>query len=346
MHDTKPRVSIGLPVYNGERYLREALDTILAQTFRDFELIISDNASTDGTLAICKAYAASDARIRYLRNEQNLGATRNYNRTFEVARGEYFKWAAHDDLMAPEFLERCVTALDQNPAAVVSYPIASFIDKNGQLLGQDFIGLSLRSPRPPQRYAEYHQRFRRSRKCNPVFGLMRSSALRPTPLIGNYVSSDEVLLAELALRGEFCEIPKALFFRRDHPESSVRKYRDRDRIVWFDPSKQGQLHFPAWCLLQGHASAIIRVPMGVSEKLLCWAELGKWGLRKKRALYSELLFALKYTLRPLPAFIKLIVHGAWRVIRDTVHAIHLGVIALKRQPSKPSDSPEEHGVGH
>src|SRR5579871_3942080 len=118
MHEI--RVSIGLPVHNGERYLREAIDSLLAQTYRDFELIISDNGSTDGTEAICRAYAAADPRIRYYREEQNRGCAWNWNRVFALARGEIFKWAAHDDVCAPRLVERCLEALDRCPEAVLS----------------------------------------------------------------------------------------------------------------------------------------------------------------------------------------------------------------------------------
>src|SRR5436190_12174806 len=93
-----PIVSIGLPVFNGERYLRQALDSLLGQDFQDFELIISDNASTDRTAEICRAYVAKDRRIRYYRNESNIGSAPNYRRVFELARGEFFKWCSHDDV--------------------------------------------------------------------------------------------------------------------------------------------------------------------------------------------------------------------------------------------------------
>src|SRR3989337_590294 len=116
-----PTVSIGLPVFNGEKYLRQALDSILAQTYQDFELIISDNASTDKTQQICREYVKKDSRIRYYRNKRNLGATRNHNRVFELSCGEYFKWASHDDLLAPEFLSRCVSVLDQDHSIVLCH---------------------------------------------------------------------------------------------------------------------------------------------------------------------------------------------------------------------------------
>ncbi|MBS0016773.1 MAG: glycosyltransferase family 2 protein, partial [Arthrospira sp. SH-MAG29] len=129
-----PRVSIGLPVYNGENFIQETLDCLLSQTFDDFELIICDNASTDRTEEICRDYAARDKRIRYYRHPENLGAAKNYNRTFELSTAEYFKWAAHDDLYAPEFLERCVEALDTHPSTVLCYPQEYWIDEQGNPL--------------------------------------------------------------------------------------------------------------------------------------------------------------------------------------------------------------------
>ena len=106
--DKKLRVTIGLPVYNGETYLEETLDSILNQTYTEFELIISDNGSSDGTRLICEEYAAKDDRIKYYRSVKNLGAAPNYNRAFELSSGEYFKWADYDDPLAPEFLSKCV----------------------------------------------------------------------------------------------------------------------------------------------------------------------------------------------------------------------------------------------
>src|SRR5512139_3267591 len=121
MNPDKPRVSIGVPVYNGENFLKDALDSLLAQTFKDFEIVIADNVSTDQTEEICRSYAAKDARIRYYRNETNIGAGPNHNRVFELSRGEYFKWVCHDDMCAPEFLERCIEVLDRDPSVVLCH---------------------------------------------------------------------------------------------------------------------------------------------------------------------------------------------------------------------------------
>jgi glycosyltransferase involved in cell wall biosynthesis len=133
-----PRVSIGLPVYNGERYLRESIDSILAQTFQNFELVICDNASTDATARICEEYTERDPRVRYFRNARNIGGINNANLTFERSRGELFRWAAHDDVCAPTLLERCVQVLDERADAVGVYPGTINIDEDGMETGSRY----------------------------------------------------------------------------------------------------------------------------------------------------------------------------------------------------------------
>jgi glycosyltransferase involved in cell wall biosynthesis len=117
-----PQVSVGLPVYNGERFVADALASILAQTWQDLEVIVCDNASTDRTREICEAFAARDPRVRYYRNERNLGASPNWNRAFELSRGELFKWAAHDDVLCPTYIERAVAALMRSPMRSCASP--------------------------------------------------------------------------------------------------------------------------------------------------------------------------------------------------------------------------------
>lgn len=171
MSNCKPYISLGLPVYNGENFLRDTLDSILAQTFKDFELIISDNASTDSTEEICRAYAAQDQRVHYHRNEHNLGAARNYNRAFELSNGKYFKWAAHDDLYAPEYLEQCVKILESNPSIVLCYSPVIFIDNQGKQLRKSASELlNLRSPQASKRFREYLELFFpfRSSSCQKI----------------------------------------------------------------------------------------------------------------------------------------------------------------------------------
>jgi glycosyltransferase involved in cell wall biosynthesis len=321
MSNEHPRVSIGMPVYNGENYLEETLNSIVAQTFEDFELIISDNASTDRTEEICKAYAAEDRRIRYYRNEQNLGPARNYNRVFELAKGEYFKWTAHDDLLAPEYLERCVEVLDRNPALVLCYSRVIFVDEQQQQLRKSCSDLlNLSSPQPHQRFKHYQELlFKKKKKGSsksptkadktdkhpggdrwlPIFGVIRTEALSKTPLIASYVNSDMILLGELALLGEFYEIPDYLFFYRDHDQASGRKNNGWYEFnVWFDPNNKGKkkMVLPLWKWFAEYLSAIKRAQLPWQEKIACYLLMVRWLRVMRPRLVKELAINLAIAL--------------------------------------------------
>jgi len=214
MSSSKLRLSLGMPVFNGENYIRQAIDSLLSQTFSDFELIISDNGSTDRTEEICRAYAARDSRIHYYRNEENRGAAWNFNRVFELANGKYFKWVAHDDLHAPEFFSKCVEALDRDPSIVLAYTNTAKIDGEGKLLGSlptSIYDLHADSFNACERFryliCVWHA-------CDPIFGVIRSDILKKTPLMRSFISADRMLLAQLALLGRFYEIQEFLFFWR------------------------------------------------------------------------------------------------------------------------------------
>ncbi len=283
-----PRVSIGLPVYNGENFLAEAVDSLLAQSFIDLELIISDNASTDRTEEICRDYADRDRRVRYFRNQANVGAAPNYNRTFFLATGEYFKWAAHDDVCCPEFLRKCVHALDEDPDLVLSYPRASTIDSSGKRI-KDW------PPRPGLAAAAVHLRFREALapvETHPIWGLMRSEILRKTPLFGSFPGHDLPLLAELALHGRFHEVPDELFLQREHDGRSVRVYDFRDphgAIAWYDPTRAGRLIFPRWRLLAEYTAAIYRASRSGGDQVRCYGEMLPWLKRSAGPLLDDLL---------------------------------------------------------
>src|SRR5262249_19254785 len=197
----------GLFVYNGERFLEEALQSILNQTFTDFELIISDNASTDRTGEIAQAYAKRDDRIRYYRNEKNIGAGWNARRVYELATGKYFKWATADDLLEPDLLRRCVEILESDPGCVVAYASTKEVDENGSFIKNYVTPINVDSNNPIARFREmllmYHM-------CYQIYGVMRMSALRQIPPQGVYVNGDGVLLARMSLLGWFYEIPEHL----------------------------------------------------------------------------------------------------------------------------------------
>ena len=279
MKSSLPYVSIGLPVYNGERFLTETLDSLLAQTFENLELIISDNASTDRTQEICEDYAAKDRRIRYYRNDQNLGAARNYNRVFELSTGKYFKWAAHDDLCAPVLIKRCVEALDSELFAVICHSKTSIIDEHGRHQKDYDDLMDLRSPNPHERFRDYL--FRRAGLWSAVFGVIRVSELRKTPLIGSYISSDKVLLGELVLRGKIYQLSERLFYRRYHPEQGWRANPTRSaEAAWYDPANRKRLVLPTELkAFFEYLCAIRRVRMSWHERTWCYLYMMKWGYK-------------------------------------------------------------------
>ena len=248
--DRPPRVSIGLPVYNGEKWLAESIDSLLSQTFSDLELVICDNASTDGTEAICRRYANQDDRVRYTRNPENIGGMRNSNLTFELARGEYFRWAADDDRCEPTLLARLVEALDRRPDVVVAVSPFISMDHRGDRLPNRYVGksagklLSLGRHAPALmtdawgvRYptegtaASPSRRFREviltQCSCEGTYGLIRSDVLRRTRLLGPYTGSDVAMLGDLALHGRFHVLDEALFFKRWHATNVRQEPRSR-----------------------------------------------------------------------------------------------------------------------
>ena len=266
MNKYMPKVSIGLPVYNGEQFLREALDSLLGQTFENFELIILDNASTDGTEKICREYANKNRRIRYYRNEENIGAARNFNRVFELSTGKYFKWAAHDDICAPSFIAACVEVLEREDSVVLCYPKTKLIDKDGNYVGVSYKPLRNTNELEPQK--RFQDILIHAVWCFEVFGVMRSDILKKTALIGKYFGSDKVLLAELSLFGQFREINKNLFFRRCHPEQATNMTVDK-KFVWIDPYSKKIIPFQLKALI-AYLSAPNKAPLNLRQKLDCY----------------------------------------------------------------------------
>lgn len=312
MPEGHPRVTVGVPVFNGESFLAETLDSLLNQTFSDFEIVISDNASADRTEQICRDYAARDPRIRYYRSDANRGAAWNHNRVFELSGGEYFKWNSADDLCAPEFLARCVAALDRDPCAVMAISEAVEVDEGGApLKSARFPGQRL-LPVMPVVGAPAHERFRLAIRldhvCISIYSLIRSDILRQTDLIGGYADSDRVLLAHLALFGRCIVIPELLFFNRDHPGRFTRAYRGdfegwRDRTTWFNASNTKRKHFPFWKKLLELWCVIPRNALKWQEKLRCYGVLVQWLLRNDNmlCLYMDAThYPRKYVVQHFP----------------------------------------------
>lgn len=283
---TSPTVSIGLPVYNGERYLAEAIQSVLSQTFTDLELVIADNASTDSTEDICRQFQAQDPRVVYVRNERNLGAAYNYNLTLERARGRYFKWLAHDDVCRPEFIQVCFDALENDPDIALAYPTPIDIDENGTVLGPQDTDLNLDDSDPVLRFRDA---LGQDHGCLPVFGLVRTDMLRRTGKHGNYPAADRVLIAELTLWGKLSEIRRDLYLHREHDERYVNTHRTpKQQAEWFDPNRRGRVFFKKWREMRGYVNAIRRAPLTIRQRLASWIQVGRWAFRMKRKLAGEL----------------------------------------------------------
>lgn len=231
-----PVCSIGLPVYNGENFLDQAIQSALNQDFEDFELIISDNASTDSTEAICRRYAKADPRILYVRQPRNIGAAKNYNYTFHLARGEYFNWLAHDDVLGPSFLPACLQGFEQHgDGAVLVYPSFRYIDEAEQEIDTEVPSCVETSARTPAR--RLYETLDQLAIVTSVFGMFRRDMLARTRLIGSYIASDYVLLAECALLGHIVRLNgPPQFQRRLHKDGSQRANKTPDAVAkWFDP---------------------------------------------------------------------------------------------------------------
>lgn len=224
--ESSPRVSIGMTVYNAARFVRETLDSLLAQDYPDFELVISDNASTDGSSEICREYASRDARIRYYRNDENIGAVRNWNRTLELARGEYFMWAADHDLYHPSYVQTCLRTLASDPMIVLCYSPAVWIDIDGRELYERWDRIDVTSQRARDRYVEA---MRKLKHCTAYYGVTRTALLRDLGGAKDLWAFDFLLLSQLALEGKFALTSETLFrYRLNRPEEvSFEQKRQR-----------------------------------------------------------------------------------------------------------------------
>jgi glycosyltransferase involved in cell wall biosynthesis len=285
-----PSLTIGLPVYNGADYLEAAVDSLLGQSYIDFELIISDNASTDATEAIGRAAAAKDPRVTFRRNPQNLGLDGNFNLLVPLARGRYFKWATADDQLLPGYLERCVEVLEADPSVVLAYPRTTFVDGLGNLLDRHDPGWHLVSDDVSERlrYAIGATHF-----VNAALGVIRTDALRRTRLHAAYPGGDFRLMAELSILGKFVEVPETLYVRRIHTGSTggntgnvswQRRYRSGSR-----PAVRGAF----MRLMKDRAAIVLGAPIPIFRRVALLAYLGHETAYQWRRVVSEVVESLR-----------------------------------------------------
>ena len=281
MINNTPKVTVGIPVYNGENFIEETIKSLLSQTFQDFELLISDNASTDATEQICRSYAAQDSRVRYYRNEQNLGLSRNFNRIFQLAAGQYVKLTSSDDICAPELLERCVDFLDHNPSVAVCYTRIQIIDGDGKVLSvgdSDVNALEASSSSPSERFYELIRHSNHHHQGIEIYSLIRKDALEQTPLFGYYAHADRVFSVRLGFLGKFHQIAEPLMLYRNHgSQASIVQNRWWFNLseptphpsIW-DPEKKGVITFPEWRLNYEYLSAVNEASMSLWDRLSCY----------------------------------------------------------------------------
>ncbi len=276
MQANLPLVSIGIPVYNGENFITKAIESILCQTFTNFELIICDNGSTDSTSEICLNFAKTDQRIQYLTNSENIGAAANFNKVFSTGRTKYFKWAAHDDELEPHYLTRCIEILEQDETVVLCHSQVNVIDGRGVILRHDATDITrLQSHIVSQRF---NSLIRNDLDNYEVFGVIRREVLARTPLIDSYIASDRTLRAELGLHGKFIILAEPLFLCRHHPMRSICAMpAHHQRAQWFDPNIKDRCFFPHWRIFSEYFKSIARVKkLTFLEKLACRLAVIKW----------------------------------------------------------------------
>jgi hypothetical protein len=283
MSNGSPMVSIALPVFNGENYLREAIDSVLKQTFEDFELLLLDNASTDGTSQICRESVEQDQRVRHFRSDVNRGLIWNHNRAVGLARGNYFMWIEHDDLIAEDYVNRCVKALNDDPEIVLSFTNTQIIDEHGER--RELVSNHFDNTSPSTRIGSLT---RGHTLGDAEFGLMRLETLKKTALHPYIVPSELVLLCELATHGPFELIPEHLFLRRHHAdEVSHRSRSSREVMLIHAPDRAGTFFIPFMVNARGFFGGISRTRLPWQERVKVYNHLLVWLWQQRSDLYYD-----------------------------------------------------------
>lgn len=305
---SSPILSIGLPVYNGERFLAKALNSLLSQTYSDFELFLSDNASTDHTEEICRDYASRDRRIRYFRNATNMGAGWNFLRVYRLAQRKYYKQAAHDDFCEPRFLEVCVNALEQDAELIVACTKTRIVDADGRFLEDYECPLRIEDRDPVTRFSDL---VLLGHRCFPIFGVHRRSALERLPPMGSFAHADRILLAQLGLMGRFYESPERLFISTRHSGQSVwtvsarssdRRIRLTDKVgtlpslEWWDTRRKKTITLPEWHAFYQYCHSIQRSSLTALQKATAYRVMARWAIQYHRRLLGDFVLAADQVL--------------------------------------------------
>jgi len=287
-----PLVTIGLPVFNREQFVRQSIESLLNQTFRDFQLIISDNASTDSTGMICEEYARKDPRVRYFRNAENIGNPGNFNRIFSLSQSPYLKWSTSDDYWAPTMVEKALEIMEADRSIVLCYPKTTIVDREGENPQPYEDNLHLVSDDPKERFIQLLTRIGLAHQHT---GLIRAESLSRTHLLGRYPGSDVALLAELTLYGKFYEIPERLYFRRFHEESgSWLRNSKEHQAKFYLSSKSSKLGMNRWRRYLALTAAVHAAPIGLRNRWSLYRHIGRLMRWERNYLFNEVTEQFKY----------------------------------------------------
>ena len=260
-------VSIGVPVFNGEKGLAVALDSLIAQDYPNLEIIISDNGSTDSTPEICAEYVRKDHRFRYYRSEKNRGCTWNFNRVFELSSGKYFMWAAHDDHREPLFVSECVEKMENSLNAVLCHAqTAMLVEGEEEVVKVTHLDSfkDLKSLTP--RYKETLKNV----PMTTMYALFLSSALRKTKLMQRSIASDVAFIQELSIYGEFVQVSKILFSYEAREKWNTV---DQDYYQFIGKKKKPWWYLPFVILFVDHWIRVSDAAVPIKTKLCLWCIL-------------------------------------------------------------------------
>jgi glycosyltransferase involved in cell wall biosynthesis len=289
------KVIIGLPVFNGQKYLGAAIESHLSQSFSDFDLVISDNGSTDATPEICADYAGKDKRVKYLRSAENRGILWNHRRVLDAIESpsQYFRWAGADDIMGPGLLQAMVTALDTRSEVVAVMPDTKNIDDHGEIIGSMDRVLDLQSS---DVFERAHDVLVASYQHVVAYGLLRASTLRLMRTRPNYVGWDPVFIWELALRGQIVQTAGPVLLRRFHPGSISRVKTVKEMRKWVEPTSKSGMNFPHWAWAYERARVLMACPLPTRDRLRIGKFLARVTLWQRGALAHDVTQAARRTL--------------------------------------------------
>lgn len=281
-----PRVTIGMPVYNGALTIAQSLENLLGQSFDDFELVISDNASTDDSVRIIESYCQRDARIRLIRQSCNVGANGNFSAVVDAARGEYFKWSTCSDLCSPDFLAHCVAFLDAHPDVVLAAPATRLFETHPDEAMPYAGDIEILDDSPARRFQRLIETIKLNNAMN---GLIRSSALRArSPVIDHYMQADIVMMSCLSLQGKLALVPEAVFLRRMDPRTATILMTEEDDIRHHYPAPDLRALLPVWHLFLGWLEAVHQTPATADDKRKAYSYIVKMCFWERGRLFWDI----------------------------------------------------------